>query len=62
MAMRRLNLNLTDDVVNRIDVYAKKIGVSRTAAISFLIVQGMQVESFPESLEKLVEVSKRVKE
>lgn len=60
MALKRLNINLTEEVVEKVDLYAKKIGVSRTAAISFLIVQGLQVDMFPESLDKLVEVTKGV--
>ena len=39
----RVQVNLSDELVGAIDVYAKKMGVSRSAFCSVMIGQGVMV-------------------
>jgi metal-responsive CopG/Arc/MetJ family transcriptional regulator len=42
MALKRVNINLSEDVVSKIDEYARKCGLSRSAAISVLTSTQLQ--------------------
>lgn len=37
----RVQVNLSDEMVERVDLYAKKMGVSRSALCSMLVGQGI---------------------
>lgn len=37
----RIQVNLSDEMVNKVDAYAKKMGVSRSALCSMLVGQGI---------------------
>lgn len=37
----RVQVNLSDEMVNKVDVYARKMGVSRSALCSILVGQGI---------------------
>lgn len=60
MQMQRVkvSISLEEKVLDKVETYAKSLGVSRTAAVSFLIAQGLQVACYPEMLEKLGEIVK----
>lgn len=59
----RIQMNLSDEMVAKVDLYAKKMGVSRSALCALLIGQGImnyeKSESVLESLGK--ELALRVK-
>lgn len=48
--LKRININLDEKLLLKIDAYAENIGVNRTAAIIFLINAG---------LEKLIDSEKK---
>lgn len=58
MALKKLTINLDEKVVKKVDEYAESIGVNRTAAITFLIMQGISVAVYPDLLEALSELAK----
>jgi len=58
MARNKLTITLADNVLNDVDNYAKKIGFTRSAAITFLISQGLQMAYYPELLQQLIEMEK----
>ena len=59
MSLKRLSINLDEKVVDKVDQYAESIGVNRTAAITFLITQGLSVAFYPDLIDKLSEISKQ---
>lgn len=42
MALKRVNMNLSEDLIEKIDLYAEKMGINRSAAISVLISTQLQ--------------------
>ena len=62
MAIKKYSFGFDEKVIERVDVYAKSIGVNRTAAITFLITQGLVTASTPEMMDKLTELMKIVDE
>jgi len=54
MALKRINLNLDENLLAEIDVYAEKWGTNRTSAISVMcsqyIEQSKALQSFPSFL------------
>lgn len=61
MASKKITLTLEEKVLKNIDDYAKTIGVSRSAAITFLVAQGLQMAYYPEMVKQLEEMMKTVK-
>lgn len=53
MASKKVTLTLEEKVLANIDDYAATIGVSRSAAITFLVAQGIQVVYYPELVKQL---------
>lgn len=45
----RVQVNLSDEMVEKVDVYAKKMGVSRSALCSMLVGQGIM--SYDKSMD-----------
>lgn len=60
MANKKLTLSFDEKVIERVDVYASSIGVNRTAAITFLIMQGLTASATPELLNQMSELMKIV--
>lgn len=56
MAVRKINLNMDEQLLERIDAYAKYMGVSRTAAISFLCGNQLYQADAIKALSGAVEV------
>lgn len=44
--IRRVNINLTNSMLEKVKEYATRTGVSMTSAISLLISRGLSVEEF----------------
>ncbi len=53
--MTRINLNLDNDLLNRIDTYAKKRGINRTAAISVLCGEYLEQKEAMVTMGKMVD-------
>lgn len=51
----RCQVNLSDEMVERVDLYAKKMGVSRSSLCSILIGQGIM--TFDKSLDILTDIA-----
>lgn len=47
----RVQVNLSDEMVNKVDAYATKMGVSRSALCSMLVGQGIM--SYDKSMDLL---------
>jgi hypothetical protein len=61
MANRKVTISMEQNLLDKVDAYANSLGVSRTASISFLVVQGLQVSLYPEMLDKLDKIGDIVK-
>lgn len=51
MATKKYSINFEENVIAKVDEYAQQIGVNRTAALTFLIVQGLQSALTPQLIE-----------
>lgn len=56
--MVRINLNLAEDLVKDIDVYAKSLHITRTAAISVLCSNALQSIKTVDVVETMMNVYK----
>ena len=55
MAKVRLNVNLEDKMMARIDEYAKAMNITRTSAITVLCSQALDYQQVINSLPMLIE-------
>lgn len=53
----RIQVNLSDDIVGKLDLYAKKIGVSRSAFCAMSI--GQTVMSYEKSFDIVKEIGEK---
>lgn len=61
MSTKKVTITLEEKVIGNIDSYADKIGISRSAAVTLLVSQGLQMAYYPELLEYLIEIDKESK-
>lgn len=54
----RVQVNLSDEMVCKVDLYAKKMGVSRSALCSMLVGQGIM--SYDKSMDLLTLIGDKV--
>lgn len=54
----RVQVNLSDEMVNKVDMYAHKMGVSRSALCSVLIGQGIM--NFDTSTDILTAIGQKL--
>lgn len=54
--LRRINLNLAVDLLEKIDSYAARVGVTRSSAVSILISQTLEQQQTMSDIAKLVEM------
>lgn len=59
MSKVRLNVNLEDKVLARIDEYAKEMFITRTAAIAVLCSQALDYQQVIYSLPRLIDKSNK---
>ena len=57
----RVNLNLDDMLLKRIDKYAEKLGISRTAAVSVLCGECLEQKEAMVTLRDMVDIVKQEK-
>lgn len=51
---KRININMPVETLDRIDEYAEKMSINRTAAILVLISQALNAESTMKTIEDFV--------
>lgn len=56
----RVQVNLSDEMVGKVDAYARKMGVSRSALCSMLVGQGIM--SYDKSMDLLTLIGDKVGE
>lgn len=54
----RVQVNLSDEMVGKVDAYARKMGVSRSALCSMLVGQGIM--SYDKSIDLLTLIGDKV--
>ena len=54
--LKRINLNLSVDLLEQIDNYASRIGVTRSSAVSILVSQTLEQQRTMTDLAKLVKM------
>lgn len=54
MALKRINLNLDEELLKHLDVYANQMHITRSAAISVLLSQLFQGQQTIETMNKLL--------
>ena len=54
----RVQVNLSDEMVGKVDAYARKMGVSRSALCSMLVGQGIM--SYDKSMDLLTLIGDKV--
>lgn len=55
MALKRVNMNLSEDLIEKIDSYAEIMGINRSAAISVLVSTQLQQQEALGTMKSLVE-------
>lgn len=55
MALRRVNMNLSEDLIEKIDAYAEIMGINRSSAISVLVSTQLQQQEALGTMKSLVE-------
>lgn len=56
MALRKLVLNLDENLVTQLDIYATEKHVNRTAAIAFLLTSALEQKQAINTLDELLRV------
>lgn len=59
MALKRINLNLDEELLKQLDDYAEKMHVNRSSALSFLLSQKFQSDKMIESMPDMLEVARQ---
>ena len=54
--LKRLNLNLSVDLLEKIDAYAARVGVTRSSAVAILVAQTLEQQQTMTDLAKLVQM------
>lgn len=57
----RVTVNLTPELVERVEKYAEKLNINRTAAVSVLLSQALDTQAGMQTLSTLAELSKQEK-
>lgn len=55
MALKRVNMNLSEDLIEKIDAYAEIMGINRSSAISVLVSTQLQQQEALGTMKSLVE-------
>lgn len=55
MALKRIVMNLDEDLVKKIDSYAEKLHINRTAAASVLLSSAAETQEFMTHFPELME-------
>lgn len=65
MALKRIVMNLDEDLVKKVDSYAEKLYINRTAAVSVLLSSAAETQEFmthfPELMAAYQEESEKEK-
>ena len=55
----RLNINVSQELIDRVDEYAERMCINRTSAIAVLLSTALDNQKVISSLEELIQISKR---
>lgn len=55
MALKRINLNLSEELLKKIDLYAEGMGISRSSAISVLISTQLQQQDALTTMQLVID-------
>lgn len=58
----RVTVNLTPELVEKVERYAEKLNINRTAAVSVLLSQALDAHSGMDALRSAVELAKQEKQ
>lgn len=53
--LKKVQMNLEDELIAQIDEYAKALHISRTAAVSVLVSRALQDEALKDQMPALVQ-------
>lgn len=59
MALKRINLNLDEELLKQLDDYAEKMHVNRSSALSFLLSQKFQSDKMIENMPDMLQVARQ---
>ena len=57
MALKKLSIALDEEIIRKLDAYAKEIGVTRNAAMSFIFHTHFKQEQAMNTLERIKELT-----
>lgn len=60
MALKKLAVNVKPELIDKIDAYADKLNITRTAAVSVLISQALDFDASFEMLTELKKLSDKI--
>ncbi len=61
MALKRLNLNLDEDLISKIDVYAEELHINRSACISVILSQFLSNKETVTTMGKMIDIYEKEK-
>ncbi|MDT4377340.1 hypothetical protein RO787_28930 [Blautia coccoides] len=56
MALKKISMNISEELLSKIDVYAKSMGINRSSAISVLVSTQLQQQDALGTMKSLVEI------
>ena len=59
MALKRINLNLDEELLKQLEDYAEKMHVNRSSALSFLLSQKFQSDKMIENMPDMLQVARQ---
>lgn len=59
--IKRVNVNLPNDLINQVDDYADKMNINRTSAICVLLSQALKQEEVMSKLPDMITILKDAK-
>ena len=54
--LKRINLNLSVELLEKVDSYAARVGVNRSSAVAILLAQTLEQQQTMSDIAKLVEM------
>ena len=56
MALKRLNMNIDEELISYLDTYSEQMHVNRSAAVSFILSQFFETKKNMQTVSSLVDV------
>lgn len=58
MALKRVNMNMDEELVDKVDAYASKLYVNRTVAFSLIVAQFFEQKETVETMSTMAKMLK----